>query len=68
MYNVDTINQQITQLTEDEQRRLFTLVKNNAELFNKVLPNMPLIQLILSGGMDSVQHPIIDIYNKVIGA
>lgn len=67
MYSVDTINQQITQLTEDEQRRLFILVKNNAELFNKVMPNMPLVQLILSGGLNDIQHPIVDIYNKVTG-
>jgi hypothetical protein len=65
MHSVSTLNRAIDGLTEEQQARLFTIVHNNAELFNKVMPNMPLIQLILTGGSTDVVHPIVDIYNSV---
>ena len=58
---IDYITHNAMQLTADEQDQLFKVVTENAELFDKVMPDYPLIKLILHGTTDS-NHEIIQAY------
>ena len=46
---MNTISQNIMQLTENERIQLFRLLSTNADLVNKVIPGIPLIEYILTG-------------------
>ena len=58
MYTKDTLTDSVLALTADEQKTLFQVLQDNAELFEKVMPGIPLIQLIITGASET-DHPLL---------
>lgn len=46
---MNTISQNILKLNKNDQHRIFFLMLNNADLFNKIIPGIPLLEYILTG-------------------
>jgi hypothetical protein len=46
---MNTISQNIMRLSEGERGRVFKLLSTNADVINKIIPGMPLIEYILTG-------------------
>jgi hypothetical protein len=60
MYTVDNLTERVGQLSVEEQRQLFQLVTEHAELLNKVLPDMPLLAHILNN--TTSDHELVQSY------
>jgi hypothetical protein len=60
MYTITNLTQATSGLSLEDQQKLFQLITDNAELFNKVMPDMPLIRHILNN-TDS-DHPLVQLY------
>jgi hypothetical protein len=54
MYEI--ISEQITKLTREDQEKLFEILVENIELFEKIIPNSPL--LAHAKGQITLTHPI----------
>jgi len=60
MYTLESLTTAVNSLNVVEQGILFQLLTDNAELFGKILPDLPLLQYI-NDGLDD-QNDIIKLY------
>jgi hypothetical protein len=63
MYTVDVLTNNVMKLSEQERAQLFQLLSNNAVLLSKVLPELPLLNHILTNG-GNAEHPLISSFNS----
>lgn len=47
MYTADMLTSAVSQLTEEEKHAMFQIIKDNADIFDKIMPNVPLIKYVL---------------------
>jgi hypothetical protein len=66
MYNTQTITEAVGKLTATETQVLFNLVRDHAELFNKIVPGLPLVVHAL--GQSTLEHPLAEQYNSWLNA
>ena len=59
MYEIITHN--IIQLTDQERNQFFEIIHANSELFEKILPNTPLLMHIT--GKITLDHQVAQLYN-----
>jgi len=59
---MNTLDQNVMNLNKRDQDRLFRLLRDNADLLIKVIPNLPLLEYIQTGTIDSSEHEIIQAY------
>jgi hypothetical protein len=59
---MNTLDQNVMNLNKRDQDRLFRLLRDNADLLIKVIPNLPLLEYIQTGTIDSSDHKIIQAY------
>jgi len=60
---MNTIDQNIINLNKRDQDRLFRLLRDNADILTKVVPNLPLLEYIRSGINNNSNNLIIQAYN-----
>ena len=48
MYTVENLTAQVNGLSDQDKQTLFQLLTDNAELLNKIMPDMPLLMHILN--------------------
>jgi hypothetical protein len=63
MYTAINLADNAMKLTKEEQAKLFEILSDNAELFDKLIPNMPLLTHMLIGGNLDINHRIADAYS-----
>jgi len=57
--------QNIMQLSRQEQDRLFQLLTDNADILAKLIPNIQLLEYILTGHtVDAANNPVIQAYDR----
>lgn len=61
MFTLGSITYETMALSQEERYALFKMLKENASIINKLVPNMPLIQYILTGHTAST-NAIIEAY------
>jgi hypothetical protein len=66
MYNTQTITEAVATLTPGQQQVLFHLVSDHAELFNKIVPGLPLVMHAL--GQQTFNHPLAELYDSWLNA
>ena len=66
MYDTQTITAAVAQLTTGEKQVLFHLVSVHAELFNKLVPGLPLVVHAL--GQSTLEHPLAEQYDSWLNA
>ena len=59
---MNTLDQNVMNLDKRDQDRLFRLLTDNADILIKVIPNIPLLEYIQTGTIDSSDHAIIQAY------
>ena len=59
---MNTLDQHVMNLNKREQDRLFKILRDNADILVKVIPNIPLLEYIQTGTIDSSEHVIIQAY------
>ena len=59
---MNTLDQNVINLDKRDQDRLFRLLRDNADLLIKVIPNLPLLEYIQTGKINSSDHEIIQAY------
>jgi len=59
---MNTLDQNVINLNKRDQDRLFRLLTDNADLLVKVIPNIPLLEYIQTGKINSSDHEIIQAY------
>jgi hypothetical protein len=58
------LTQNILQLSKAEQQRLFGILTDNADILNKIIPNIVLLEYILAGNTSNITNdPVIQAYN-----
>ena len=62
MYNIETITEAVGKLTATETQILFSLVRDHAELIDKLVPELPLIVHAL--GQQTLDHPLAEQYDR----
>ena len=50
MYTAEQLSDRVKSLDAEEQHALFHILTDNADIFNKIFPNVPLISYIVHGG------------------
>ena len=60
---MNTIDQNIINLSKKDQDRLFRLLKDNADILTKVIPNLPLLEHIRSGTTNNSNNLIVQAYS-----
>jgi hypothetical protein len=60
---MNTIEQNVLNLTQAEIDRLFRLLTDNADILTKVIPNVTFLEYIANGTTASSNNPIIQAYN-----
>ena len=60
---MNTLDQNVMNLSKQDQDRLFRLLRDNADILTKVIPNLPLLEYILSGTTNFAEHEIIQAYS-----
>ena len=66
MYDTQTIIDAVAQLTPGETQVLFHLVSTHAELFNKIVPGLPLVMHAL--GHYTLDHRLAEQYESWLHA
>ena len=66
MYNIQTITEAVGRLTPGETQVLFHLISDHAELFDKIIPGLPLV--IHAQGKQTLDHPLAEQYNSWLNA
>jgi hypothetical protein len=66
MYNIETITNAVAQMNMEEKQVLFHLVSTHAELFNKIVPGLPLV--IHALGQETLKHPLAEQYDAWLNA
>lgn len=61
MFTLGSITYEAMALTQEERYALFAMLKENASIINKLVPNLPLIQYIITGHTAST-NPLIVAY------
>ena len=59
---IDTLNQNIRNLSQNEQEQLFKLLTENANILIKLIPDAPLLKYITSG-YTTDNDPVIQAYS-----
>jgi hypothetical protein len=59
---IDTLNQNIQNLSQSEQEQLFKLLSENVEILIKLIPDAPLLKYIKSGYTTN-DDPVIQAYS-----
>jgi len=59
---MNTLDQNVMNLNRREQDRLFRILRDNADILVKVIPNIPLLEYIQTGKINSSEHEIIQAY------
>jgi hypothetical protein len=59
---MNTLDQNVMNLNNRDQDRLFRLLRDNADILVKVIPNIPLLEYIHTGKINSGEHEIIQAY------
>ena len=59
---IDTLNQNIQNLSQSEQEQLFKLLSENANILIKLIPDAPLLKYITSGYTTN-NDPVIQAYD-----
>jgi hypothetical protein len=58
------LTQNILQLSKPEQQRLFRILTDNADILNKIIPNIVLLEYISTGNTSNFTNdPVIQAYN-----
>jgi hypothetical protein len=58
------LTQNILQLSKPEQQRLFRILTDNADILNKIIPNIVLLEYISTGNTSNITNdPVIQAYN-----
>jgi hypothetical protein len=58
------LTQNILQLSRPEQQRLFRILTDNADILNKIIPNVVLLEYISTGNTSNITNdPVIQAYN-----
>ena len=58
------LTQNILQLSKAEQQRLFRILTDNADILNKIIPNIVLLEYISAGNISNITNdPVIQTYN-----
>jgi hypothetical protein len=58
------LTQNILQLSRPEQQRLFRILTDNADILNKIIPNVVLLEYISTGNTSGITNdPVIQAYN-----
>lgn len=58
------LTQNILQLSKPEQQRLFRVLTDNADILNKIIPNIVLLEYISTGNTSNITNdPVIQAYN-----
>ena len=60
---MNSIDQNVINLSKRDQDRLFRLLRDNADILTKVIPNLPLLEYIRSGITNNSDNLIIQAYN-----
>jgi len=60
---MNTIDQNIINLSKKDQDRLFRLLRDNADILTKVIPNLPLLEHICNGINNNSNNLIIQAYD-----
>jgi hypothetical protein len=60
---MNSIDQNVINLSKRDQDRLFRLLRDNADILTKVIPNLPLLEYIRSGVTNNSDNLIIQAYN-----
>jgi hypothetical protein len=60
---MNSIDQNVINLSKRDQDRLFRLLRDNADILTKVIPNLPLLEYIRSGVTNNSNNLIIQAYN-----
>jgi hypothetical protein len=60
---MNSIDQNVINLSKRDQDRLFRLLKDNADILTKVIPNLPLLEYICSGVTNNSNNLIIQAYD-----
>lgn len=63
IYSVRQFTENVNNLTTKEKQKLFQLLTKNAELINKVIPDLPILVHILNDDID-LSGPVIDEYKE----
>ena len=59
-----TLAQNVMNLNESEQQQLFSLITDHADLFIKVIPQIPLLEYIATGStINAGNDPLIHAYS-----
>jgi len=59
-----TLAQNVMSLSKSEQEQLFGLLNNHANLLNKVIPHIPLLEYIAAGVIvDTATDPMVQAFN-----
>ena len=66
MYDKQTITEAIGKLTATETHVLFNLVRDHADLIDKLVPGLPLIVHAL--GQQALDHPLTKQYDRWLNA
>ena len=66
MYNIETITEAVGKLTATETQTLFSLIRDHAELIDKLVPELPLIVHVM--GQQTLDHPLAEQYNRWLNA
>lgn len=61
MYTIQSITQAISGLSETEKHKLFQLISKHSDLFDKILPGLPLITH--ATGQQKLEHPLAEQYD-----
>jgi len=56
------LNQNILNLSKNEQTKLFELITHNAELFAKLIPNLELLESIKTQTFNHANDPVVVAY------
>jgi hypothetical protein len=59
---IDTLNQNIQNLSQSEQEQLFKLLSEHAKILIKLIPDAPLLKYIISGYTTN-NDPVIQAYS-----
>jgi len=61
MYNIQTITENIKQLSPSDTHKLFLLLSEHADLLEKIVPGLPMVAHVL--GKQKLDHPLAETYD-----
>lgn len=64
MKTLNALTQSILDLSKSEQAQLCQVLKDNATIFYKIIPEIPLVSYIATGKLDGLTQEVLDMYNE----